>query len=147
MVMHVISATGSRGFTLLELLVVLTIIALIASAWPLASSRLFANQHLRDESQILANSLRAAQMTARTTGIQQVLKIAQDGAGWEVGSERHELPQAMTLQVLADEGDRADRTLQLHADGSSSGAELRFSLNEHTIDLRVYPVTSRIEVR
>ena len=37
--MHVISATGSRGFTLLELLVVFAIMVLIAAAWPLASAR------------------------------------------------------------------------------------------------------------
>jgi general secretion pathway protein H len=140
------SATGSRGFTLLELLVVLAIIVLIAAAWPLASSHVFAAQHLRNESQELAAAIRVAQMTARTTGVAQELTISRQGTAYQIASERHELPQGVALYIRGESGDTPDARFLVFPDGSSSGAMLVVSLQEHTATLRVLPATGRVEM-
>jgi general secretion pathway protein H len=144
--MPAISATGSRGFTLLELLVVLTIIVLIASAWPLASSRVFAAQHLRNESQQLAGAIRLAQTTARITGVPQELSISPEGIAYRIGSDTHELPQGLTLHIRSDPQRAPDDRFLIFPDGSSSGGVLDLALQQHIVSLRVLPVTGRLEM-
>jgi len=140
------SAIGSRGFTLLELLVVLTIIVLIAAAWPLASARVFTTQHLRNESQQLAGAIRLAQMNARITGTSQELWISQEGTAYRLGSDTHELARGLTLHIRSESGfTTADRFFVL-PDGSSTGASLDLALQGHILTLRVLPVTGRLEM-
>ena len=144
--MRATSVTGNRGFTLLELLVVLTILVLIAAAWPLASSRVFAAQHLRNEAQRLAGAIRVAQMTARTTGVPQELTISQEGRAYQISSETHELTQGVTLRIRAESQDTPHARFLLFPDGSASGAMLVISLQKHIATLRVLPVTGRLEL-
>jgi general secretion pathway protein H len=144
--MRAISATGSRGFTLLELLVVLAIIVLIAAAWPLASARVFAAQHLRNESQQLASAIRLAQMTARISGQQQELRLSEGGGGYRIASDSHELPQGLTLSIRGESGNAAGERFILFPDGSSSGQALAISYQERVATVRVLPVTGRVEL-
>jgi type II secretion system protein H len=143
--MRATSAIGNRGFTLLELLVVLTIIALIASAWPLASSRFFAAQHLRNESQELAGAIRLAQMAARTTGVPQELAISPEGTRYTIAADTHELSQGLTLHLRNESGYVTDGRVVLFSDGSSSGGVLDLTLQERVATLRVLRVTGRVE--
>jgi prepilin-type N-terminal cleavage/methylation domain-containing protein len=145
--MRATSATGSRGFTLLELLVVLTIIVLIAAAWPLASSRVFAAQHLRNESEQLSSALRLAQMTARICGVPQELTISAEGTAYHIGSDTHELPQGLTLHHRNEAGNADLGHFIVFPDGSSSGGMLELARQdqEHIVTLRVLPITGRIE--
>jgi prepilin-type N-terminal cleavage/methylation domain-containing protein len=143
--MRAISATGSRGFTLLELLVVLTIIVLIASAWPLASSHVFAAQHLRNESEQLAGAIRLAQMTARICGVPQELTISPDGTAYHIGSDTHELPQGLTLHHRNAAGDGVAGPFVVFPDGSSNGGMLDLARQDHIVSLRVLPITGLIE--
>jgi len=144
--MRATSATGSGGFTLLELLVVLTIIVLMACAWPLASSHVFVTQHLRNEIQQLAGAIRLAQMTARITGEAQELVISRAATAYHFGSDTHELPQGLTLQIRAGSEDGASGRFLLFPDGSASGGTLDLALRDHTVSLRMLPVTGRIEM-
>jgi general secretion pathway protein H len=145
-VMRATSVIGSRGFTLLELLVVLTIIVLIASAWPLASSRVFGTQHLRNESQQLAGAIRLAQMTARITGVRQELRISPDGTAYRIGSDTHELPQGLTLHIRNESGHTPSGRFLVFPDGSCNGGVLDLALQEHIVTLRVFPATGRLEM-
>jgi general secretion pathway protein H len=145
--MRATSATGSRGFTLLELLVVLTITVLIAAAWPLASSQVFAAQHLRSESQYLAGAIRFAQMTARLSGAPQELVISPNGTEYRVASEVHELPPRFSLRVRVAAAEAADiPRFFLFPDGSSSGGTLTLSVAERVASFRVLPATGRLEM-
>jgi len=144
--MRATSAIGSRGFTLLELLVVLAILVLIACAWPLASSHVFASQHLRNESQQLAGAVRLAQMTARITGRTQELLVSQEGRAYRLASDTHELARGVILRIRSGWGDAAEGRFLLFPDGSSSGGALDLSLQEHTATLRVLPATGRLEM-
>jgi general secretion pathway protein H len=145
--MPAISVTGSRGFSLLELMVVLVIIGLLASAWPLAASRVFGAQHLRNESQQLAAAVRVAQMSARLTGVPQELAISREGSAYQVASNRHELPADFHLRIRSDAGDLEQvSSFVLFPDGSSSGGMLDLSGRGHSATLRILPITGRLEL-
>src|SRR5262249_41678892 len=138
--------TGSKGFTLLELLVVLAIIVLLAAAWPLASSRVFAAQHLRNETQQLAGAVRVAQMTARITGQPQELRLVEGGTAYRVASESHDLAHGLRLSLRDGSGNASGERLLLFPDGSSSGETLAISFQERIATVRVLPVTGRVEL-
>jgi Tfp pilus assembly protein FimT len=146
MAMPATSAIGSAGFTLFELLVILTILALLTSAWPLASSRIFAMQHLRNESQHLIGALRLAQVRARMTGLSESLEVTASGAGYRLQSEEHRLENGMLLHVRSVAGDTAQPTCTLFSDGSSTGGILDLSMADKMISVRVLRLTGRIEV-
>jgi general secretion pathway protein H len=144
--MHATSATGSRGFTLLELLVVLTIMVLIACAWPLASSRMFITQRLRNELQQLAGAIRVAQVTARATGAPQELNLSSDGTSYSIGDTAHELPGGLTLHMRSEMDSTPAGSLVVYPDGSSTGAMFDLSAQEHLVTLRVSPLLGRLEM-
>ncbi len=144
--MLAISATGNRGFTLMELLVVLTVILLIAGAWPLASSHVFVTQRLRNEMQELASTIRIAQVTARTTGKSQRLLLSADGASYGVGDITHELPDGVTVHLDGEAAPSSANPLVLYPDGSSTGATLDLSSRDRVMTLRVLPMLGRLEM-
>ena len=144
--MPTISATGESGFTLLELLVVLAVMALIAAAWPVTSSHVFAAQHLRNETQLLVGALRAAQMQARATGKSEVLQISSQGESYRIGPDSHELPSGMHLQLRAQSGDQMPTALEVFPDGSSTGAILDLTLHERVSVVEVRQMTGQLEV-
>jgi len=144
--MHAMSATGSSGFTLLELLVVLAIMVLITAAWPLASSRVFAAQHLRNESQQLAGAIRLAEVTARVTGTPQELTISQEGKNYQIAAESRELPDGLTLRIRGESMGSSSGRLLVFPDGSSNGGVLDLSAQNRTTTLRVLPATGRVEL-
>lgn len=139
------SATGSRGFSLLELLVVLGILALVACSWPLFSSRLFPAQRLRNELEQLSATIRLAQITARTTGAAQQLQFSADGGSYSFTSEQHLLPDGLTVGLRNAPGSIAASQLILFPDGSSSGGVLDLSFQGRSETVRVLPATGRLE--
>jgi type II secretion system protein H len=144
--MRATSATGDRGFTLLELLVVLTIIVLMASAWPLASSHVFTAQRLRNETQMLAATIRQAQVTARMTGLAQELRISPAATAYSTGPDGHDLPDGMTLRLRNQVGQSSSARFVLFPDGSSTGGTLDLSSSDRMATLQVLRVTGRLEI-
>jgi general secretion pathway protein H len=144
--MPVTSATGSGGFTLLELLVVLSILLLMACAWPLAAPRLFPTQQLRNTAQQLAADVRSARMSARLTGERQKLELIPTGTGYQIGAQTRELPRGLTLQLVPAVPAESVSHLSLFPDGSSSGGNLDLALNGRHATVSVGPVTGRVEI-
>lgn len=140
------SATGSSGFTLLELLVVLGILLLMACAWPLAAPHLFPTQQLRNAAQQLAADVRSARMSARLTGERQTLELAPTGAGYQVGTQAHDLPRGLTVQLYPAVPEGSVANLTLFPDGSSSGGHLELTLNGRHATVSIATVTGRVEI-
>jgi general secretion pathway protein H len=145
MEMPVISETGSSGFTLLELMVVLAILALLAGAWPLAAPHAFPTQRLRNEAQHLLGMVRAARTTARLTGKPQVVEIGSAGTVYRSASDVREMPMGMTLHMKGATGDNTS-ALWLYPDGSSTGGALELGLSDHITTLRIGLLTGRAEI-
>jgi general secretion pathway protein H len=144
--MRATSATGNRGFTLLELLVVLTILVLMASAWPLAAPRVFPTQRLRNEAQQLAAELRVARMTARLTGARQQLEISATGTGYRIATESYDLPDGLTVHLRSDGSAGPANQVTLFPDGSSTGGSLDLELHERLTTVTVAPLTGHVEI-
>jgi general secretion pathway protein H len=143
--MPVTSATGNRGFTLLELLVVLAIMVLLAGAWPFAARRLFPTQQLRNESQKLIATLRGARMTARLSGAPQRIDLLQGGSGYQANSESHELPTGVIARIRSDDASQPIG-VKFFSDGSSSGGVIDLRLANRTVSIQVGRITGRAEI-
>jgi type II secretion system protein H len=141
--MPVTSATGNRGFTLLELLVVLAIMVLLAGAWPFAAPRLFPTQQLRNESQKLIAALRSARMTARLSGAPQTIELLPGGNGYQASSEAHQLPMNVIARIHSDAGASG---VMFSSDGSSNGALIDLQLGHRTVSIAVGKITGRSEL-
>jgi general secretion pathway protein H len=144
--MPVISATGNRGFTLLELLVVLAIMVLLAGAWPFAAPRLFPVQQLRNEGQRLVSTLRSARMMARVSGVQQTVALLETGEGYQSVMEPHQLPTGVIARIRT--GDISMRSLgvMFFPDGSSTGGIIDLALPNHRVSVAVGKITGRAEL-
>jgi general secretion pathway protein H len=141
----VISATCNRGFTLLELLVVLAIMVLLAGAWPFAAPRLFPTQQLRNEGQRLIASLRSARMTARVGGVPQSLELLGAGDGYQANSEPHQLPTGVIARMRNVEASRPLGVV-FFPDGSSTGGVIDLVLPNRTVSVEVGKITGRAEL-
>jgi general secretion pathway protein H len=141
--MPVTSATGNRGFTLLELLVVLAIMVLLAGAWPFAAPRLFPAQQLRNESQKLIAALRGARMTARLSGAPQTIELLLGGNGYQTSVESHQLPTGVVARMRSD---GASQGVMFFSDGSSSGGAIDLQLGHRTIRIEVGKISGRAEL-
>lgn len=144
--MPVTSETGNRGFTLLELLVVLTILVLLAGAWPLAAPKLFPTQQLRNEVQILASHLRAARTTARASGSEQRIDIPSSGTSYRAASETHDLPAGLHLRIGGPTNAASPGGIVFYPDGSSTGATLELARPHRLVVIRVGRLTGRTEI-
>jgi general secretion pathway protein H len=142
--MPVTSVTGKRGFTLLELLVVLAIMVLLAGAWPFAARRLFPTQQLRNESQSLLAALRSARMIARLRGTPQTIELLQGGNGYQANSESHELPTGLIARLRSNDASQPTG-VRFFSDGSSSGGVIDLELSNRTVSIEIGRITGRAE--
>jgi prepilin-type N-terminal cleavage/methylation domain-containing protein len=142
----VTSATGNRGFTLLELLVVLTILVLLAGAWSFAAPRLFPAQQLRNETQRLIVALRLARMSARIRGAPQKVTLSLSGISASRAIVSDEIPRGVNALTPEGETSAGEKTLTLYPDGASTGAVITIGVGGKTATVRVGPVTGRAEV-
>jgi general secretion pathway protein H len=143
--MPVTSATGNRGFTLLELLVVLAVMVLLAGAWPFAAPRLFPTQQLRNEGQKLVAALRNARMTARIGGVPQSLELLGAAGGYQTSSEPHQLPNGVIAQMRNDTNLRP-AGVTFFPDGSSTGGVIDLKLPNRTVSVEIGKITGRAEL-
>lgn len=144
--MPLTSATGSAGFTLLELLVVLAILVLIAAAWPFAAPRLFPNQQLRSETHVLLSHLRSARLRARLTGTVQSIEWTESGLSYQDGPENHNLPGGIVLKSTDTGRAGPAHRVQFYPDGSSKGTVLEIVRGNLASRLKVGAVTGRSEI-
>jgi general secretion pathway protein H len=130
------------GFTLIEILVVLAIIALALGATIPAYSSIVDGARLRAAARDLANELRALRTAAIGRHEPVALSVAADGTGYR--SPLHQtavlLPSGATLAVVPrDLGAQPGRKAEIvfFEDGSSSGGEVVIRRTDavHVIDI------------
>jgi type II secretion system protein H len=143
--MAAMSVTGkARGFTLLELMVVLAILVLLTAVWPLAAPHLFPAQGLRNESVRLASALREARTTARITGRPQSLQMTQGNPGYHIESVSFTLPTDLHLS-MANAAAEPLTQITFYSDGSATAAIATLTRETHSARIRVRGVTGRVE--
>jgi general secretion pathway protein H len=142
------SPNGAGGFTLLELLVVISIIAaLLGLAMP-AFDRAMPGASLRAEASEIAGMLREARSRAiRDDGsIAVTLDIGDRTVS--IPGRRHRLPSRMGVSLLtgATEITRGGGRILFHGDGTSTGGRLRLIAGEEHADILVDWLTGRVAV-
>lgn len=143
--MRVTSATGDHGFTLLELLVVLTIMVLLAAAWPFAAPRLFPAQQLRNTAQSFVADVRLARLTARTMGTQQEISVESSGTSYTTATGTHPLRRGILMHIRSEQISNSPH-LDLYPDGSTSGAIVDLALPSRSLSVAVSPLTGQTEI-
>ena len=141
-------ATGrQRGFTLLELLVVLAILVLLTAALPVALPRLVPGQQLRVESASLAAALRLTRDETVLSGRRVELEL--NPAGTELARDGGAVVwKSMGGTDVMWKGERSidSKRVEFWPDGSASGGTFTLKLANHTATVALSPMTGRITV-
>ena len=111
----------SRGFTLLELIVVVVLLSVLATmAWP-SMRRMYTRGEIEDAAKQVRNALVRARLTAIETGTTQVFRFQPGTGRYEVVAKSAADGEADTTEVIADETGLGDPL------GSSAGPSSDFS--------------------
>jgi len=116
------------GFTLVELLVALTIVGLLLAVVPMAYGKLKENTEYRTAVRNLVTELRAARNLAMQTGSDQALVVDLDARRFQVNQRREfEFPDSLRIAgEFAEIETEADRigAIRFYPDGSSTGGSI-----------------------
>jgi general secretion pathway protein H len=139
-----------RGFTLVELLVVMTIIAIIVGLTPLAYERLHDSAQYRSTVRTALSDLRAARQQAMTQGIETRFAVdLQTRTFGVMGGTATVVPQPLTLRAtMASEESGSDGmlTIRFLPRGGASGGSLDIIRPSGAgVRLRVDWFTGRVE--
>jgi general secretion pathway protein H len=138
-------ARAERGFTLLELLVVLAIIAALSAAFPLALSRFVPARRLDAAARVLVADIRSAQ--SLSLGQNKPVALEIEAHRYQVPrGESRELRSSTFLELRSADDLRRLATLRVFPDGSSSGGRFIFRDGAHTRVVVVSALTGRVRL-
>jgi len=141
---------GQRGFTLIELIVVLVVAALLMSAVPALFSAAFPGVELKSVARRTAATMRLARESAIRRGAETVLLVDLDAHRLELSGYRSlTLPGDVAVKLEAASRDLIDERrglIRFYPDGSSSGGRIILSRGALGYQIGVTWLTGRIEL-
>lgn len=141
----------ARGFTLLELIVVLVIIALALSITsPMLTGRLSASK-MKTATQYLAADLRQVRGEAIRSNAEQRLVLNLVERTYRVATEGAEksLPENTQLTLFTAESERVDAesaAIRFYPDGSSTGGRVTLEDGKHQYEVDVNWLTGKVRI-
>jgi general secretion pathway protein H len=146
-----VSGAGSRGFTLLELVVVLTLLSLLLIVLPPAI-RGGGDAGLRAAAHDVAAGLRRAQSeaVARNRAVAFVLDVNAHRFRVGAGGATRALPDDVALRLYTAGSeliDAATGAIRFYPDGSSTGGEITLSSETRDYHVAVDWLTGRVSIR
>ncbi|MDR2710657.1 MAG: GspH/FimT family pseudopilin [Burkholderiales bacterium] len=127
---------GARGFTLLELMIVLVLVAIImATAIPLLLGDGPSNSELRSAARQLAAAARQVRGEAVTQRSEMLLVIDLERNRFKIGEDPREfqLPEAIVLKLFTAQTDQISDTvgsIRFFPDGGSNGGRITVGAGE-----------------
>lgn len=126
---------ASRGFSLLEVVVVLTIAALLAALVPPLFSGTIARAELRGTAASLAATLRLARSRAITEAREVALTLHLGQRWYRLGNDTRKRPLPVGIATELETAQRQIRDqhqgdIRFFPDGSSSGGRIRLSAGD-----------------
>lgn len=146
MIWHTRDRTRQGGFTLIEMLVVLSVLGLALGMIALRNPAVPSSVVLRATAQTFASALREARgiALARNQAESFVLDLDQRRFGPQHGTW-HPLPTAVDVLAEVSRSPRGS-TVLFYPDGSSSPARFVFLLSDQGIDVVVEWINGRVSV-
>ena len=144
-------ASGQRGVTLLELLIVLAIMALIAGlALPLFGNGVSTTE-LRSSARQLAAGLRTARTEALAQRRETFLVLDVAGKRFKVDQDprEHRLPAGVELKLFTAQNDLVDATtgaIRFFPDGGSNGGRITVAAGTRKYEVDVDWLTGRVAI-
>lgn len=139
---------GEQGFTLIEMLVVVTLVAALTLLLVGAMNGGMDGMKLRSNAKTIAAELRRARAQAIATGTMQRFAIVPDKRTWTGAKARHgELPKPLAVtftgvrQVQAREG---EGVILFFEDGASTGGRIQLSVEKAAWNVDVAWLTGEV---
>jgi general secretion pathway protein H len=143
----------ARGFTLVELLVVLAILVVVLALVPPLVAAAFPGVELKGAARQVAAGLRTARERALAARADASFEIDVDEHWFRVvgGEERRtELPARLALHLLTADQELSSQTrgaIRFFPDGSSTGGRVTLSYEDRGYDVGVDWLTGRIRIQ
>ena len=143
---------ASRGFTLLEMLVVLMIMAIVAGlVLPVFRGSGVSTLELRAAARELAAGLRTARSEAVTQRRETFLVVDLEGRRFKVdqSTREHALPSRVELKLFTAQNDLVNEkvgAIRFFPDGGSNGGRITVASGERKYDVDVDWLTGRIAI-
>jgi general secretion pathway protein H len=140
-----------RGFTLLELLVVLLIVSLLVALVPPLFSGAVPGAKLKAAVRDLAVTLRLARNQSITRDVEMQVHLNLESPAYAIGTQApRSLPAGVELKVASSSEQSAVATtrhvVRFFSDGSSSGTLITLSRGKRSYDLHVGWLTGRVTI-
>ncbi len=141
-------STGERGFTLLELLVTMTVAGLMMAVVAPRLLDTVAHARLKASAVRMSVALRETRAAARKSDEPAILSVDPTGKDYVSVGRTYPLPfgQTVKLQSFQEKQDGSAPIVRFLPDGSSSGGTLVFSNGDDRIQVAVDWLTGRISV-
>jgi general secretion pathway protein H len=143
--------TRARGFTLLELLVVLALATLLIALVPPLITSAIPGVELKAAARRVATGLRMAREEAIRSGGDAAFVMDVEHRAFRVdgGYRRVELPEDLTLKLEAAESEMLSEqagAVRFYPDGSSTGGRIVLTRGEQGYQVGVQWLTGRIQM-
>jgi len=141
---------ASAGFTLIEILVVVSLVAGLTVILMMSMNGGMDGLRLRSEAKTIASELRRARSTAISTGTVQSFRIVPDTRTWSGAKGRTgEIPRSLEVsftgvrQVLERDG---EGVILFFEDGASTGGRIQLSHARATLNVDVAWLTGEVSL-
>lgn len=145
------AAPRARGFTLIEIMVVLMLIALVVTLTAVSLGQGLSGSRVRAASRDLVAALRYTRGQAIVSQSEQVLELDLEKFTYTAPKRKPvELPKDMELRLLtaAQEltGEKAGR-IRFYPDGSSTGGRVKLVRGQRAWDIEIAWLTGEVAMR
>jgi general secretion pathway protein H len=139
-----------QGFTLIELMLVLVLMAMLFSLTPPLLHKAFPSLKLKAATRDLAQEIRYIQQTAIMTGVESQISFQIEANQYQSdlvnqGEVRH-LPEGIHFSAAQTRDYQEAVILRFYPDGSSSGGLIRLSTETQGLVISVDWFTSRVQI-
>ena len=146
-----VASNGQRGFTLVELLVVLVIAALALALVGTSISRSVSGAEMRNAARKVAASLRYTRTHAILTKSEQVFLVDTEKRSFRAADrETQELPKGMNVELNTARSELTSETaggIRFYPDGGSTGGNVRLEANGRVYQVNVAWLTGEASLQ
>ncbi len=140
-----------RGFTLIEVIAVLMLIALVLTVASVSVTRGLASARVRAAAGDLIAALRYTRGQAIVTRKEQALELDVEKRAYLAPKKQETvLPGKMEMRLLTAQSEQTGSTtgrIRFYPDGSSTGGRVRLISGDHVWDVEVAWLTGEVQLR